>query len=106
MEKIQLTYSTKNIPLPPRNVYKAKLINKVESVIRRMRWKAHFFLNPTTDSSPKQTYGFKTRKCPPQIEELKKFENDLFKMVEDIRFRTVNDQFLNALKRHQQHQDI
>ena len=64
-----------------------------------MRWKAHFFLNPTTDSSPKQTYGFKTRKCPPQIEELKKFENDLFKMVEEIRFRTVNDQFLNNLKR-------
>ena len=33
----------KNIPIPPINAYLKKLIEKVENVIKRMRWKAFFF---------------------------------------------------------------
>ena len=77
---------------------KAKLLTEVEIIIRRMRWKAYFFLHLATDPSPRQTYAFKTRKCPPQVEELKPFENDLFKRVENARFRRINDQFLNTFK--------
>ena len=64
-----------------------------------MRWKAcTLFLNPTADALPKQTYGLKTRKCPPQVEELKPCENDLFSMIENFRFGRVNDQLLNTFK--------
>ena len=45
MEKIYFNYSLKNIPVPSRTSYKLQLIDKIESVIKRMPWKAHFFLN-------------------------------------------------------------
>ena len=44
---VSLNYSTKNIPIPQPNVFKKRLIEKVESVIKRMRWKALFFLKAT-----------------------------------------------------------
>ena len=47
MEKFNIDYSTKNIPLPSKNDYLQRLIEKTELFLRRMRWKAHFFLNPS-----------------------------------------------------------
>ena len=99
----------KNIPIPPRNIFMIRLIDKVESVIKRMRWKAFFFLNPEDanhDSKNDDTlhnpadgkFGFRSRKCPPQIQELKPFEDDMLKMIENIRFRKVTDQFQSKLK--------
>ena len=38
-------YSFINIPTPTKMSYQLALIEKVESVIKRKRWKAHFFLN-------------------------------------------------------------
>ena len=35
-------YSLKNIPIPGKNEYVRLLINKVQAVIRRVRWKAFF----------------------------------------------------------------
>ena len=35
----------KNIPIPLHTSYKLQLIDKIETVIKRMRWKAHFFLD-------------------------------------------------------------
>ena len=43
MEKIYFNYSLKNFPVPSRAPYKLRLIDKIESVIKRMRCKAHFF---------------------------------------------------------------
>jgi len=43
MEKTNLHYSTKNIPIASNCEYTMKLIEKIEAVIRRMRWKAIFF---------------------------------------------------------------
>ena len=45
MGKIYFDYSLKNIPVPSRTSYKLQIIDNIESVIERMRWKAHFFLN-------------------------------------------------------------
>ena len=42
MEKLKFEYSTKNIPLPSEGSYKLQLIEKIEMVIKRMRWKANF----------------------------------------------------------------
>ena len=44
MRQFRLEYSLKNIPIPSRDNYLRNLIEKVESVLKRMRWKAHFFL--------------------------------------------------------------
>ena len=45
MGKIYFNYSLKTTPVPSRISYKIQLIDKIESVIKVMRWKAHFFLS-------------------------------------------------------------
>ena len=43
MEKLQFDYSHKNIPMPTERNDKLQLMEKIELVIKRMRWKAHFY---------------------------------------------------------------
>ena len=86
--------------IPPRNSYLKSLIEKVESVIKRMRWKAFFFdrnEQENNDAINKDNFGFKSRKCPPQNSELDKFEGDILDMVHNIKFRKVNNKFQNKL---------
>ena len=99
MEKINYNYSLKNIPTPSITSYQLKLIEKVESVIKRMRWKAHFFLNgDNTEEIRKETFGFKSRYHPPQPTELEMFENDLLHIINSIKFRNQKNIFQQKLK--------
>ena len=66
-----MNYSEKNIPIPSKEQYKIHLISKVEKFIKRMRWKALQFLEKL-ESTNKETFGFRSRKCPPAVEELTK----------------------------------
>lgn len=99
MNKKTFSYSLKNIPLPSKKSYKLKLIEKVELVIKRMRWKATFFDGKRKDAEQEKTnnFGFKTRKCPPQVAEMILFENDLFNMIKNIKFKTIKSDFLDEL---------
>ena len=45
-----------------------------------------------------ETYGLKSQKTPPLINELAAFENDLIKLVKNIKFRTVYNQLQRTLK--------
>ena len=77
MERTNFTYSLKNIPTPTKKNYHLKLIDKVESVIKRMRWKAAFFLNKTNEDLEKpETFGFKTKNTPQSVPELASFEDE------------------------------
>ena len=42
-------------------------------------------------------FKLKTRKYPPQIQDMKNFENDLLTLIENIQFRNVPNKFLNKL---------
>ena len=42
MERINLNYSLKNIPILIKSSYQLKRIDKIESVIKRMKWKTLF----------------------------------------------------------------
>ena len=53
MERSKFDYSLNNISIPLRNSYQLQLIDKIESVIKRMGWKAHFSL--TVDNMNKET---------------------------------------------------
>ena len=74
MEKLQFDYSYKNIPTPPERNYKLQLIEITKLVIKRMRWKAHFYNEKRnvkeneTQTIPK-TYGLKFLNCPAQVKE-------------------------------------
>ena len=100
MERVSFNYSLKNIPIPPVNAYKKRLVEKVESVVKRMRWKAFYFLkeeNYDDDLPKEEKFGFKTRRCPPQISDMIPFEDDMLKMIEGITFRKSNDNFQKLL---------
>ena len=77
MEKINFNYSLKNIPTPTKASYQLMLMEKFESVIKRMRWTAHFHLKKDTSNIAYANYGFKTRNYPQQCKEMQNFEKDL-----------------------------
>ena len=81
METKQFGYSTKNIPIPPEKEYRKMLIEKTENLCRKMRWKAHFFLNPDIGRRNKECYGFNSTKSPPHISELENFESKMLEMI-------------------------
>ena len=103
MEKFIIGYSTKNIPLPSQNDFLQRLIEKTVQFLRRMRWKAYFFLNRDVSTCSKDTYGFKSTKNPPPVDELKEFEDDMLKMVQSTNFIQVNNPFLTKLKNDTEH---
>ncbi|PFX13102.1 hypothetical protein AWC38_SpisGene22838 [Stylophora pistillata] len=78
--------------------YLQRLIEKTEQFLRRMRWKSPLLSQPDTSSPSKETYGFNSTKNPPPIEELKGFEDDMLKMIQSVKFKQVNNPFLNKLK--------
>ena len=92
MEKLQFDYSYKNIPILSERNYKLQLMEIIEIVIKRMRWKEHFynkkkdFKENETQTIPK-SYGLKSWKCAPQVKELIQFERDLLDMIKALKFQ-------------------
>ena len=99
MEKINLGYSIKNIPIPSERTYLLQLVEKIESVIKCMRWKATFFNeeNSNEERSNVERYGLKSEGCPAQLKELAPFEEDLIQLVKEIKFRRVKNDFQKKL---------
>ena len=90
-KRVTLNYSLKNIPIPPADSYKKKLMERTKSVIKRMRWRAFFYLNNESNEedehNDEECYWLKSHECPPQVEELKPFEDDMMKLIEGATFR-------------------
>ena len=95
MEKLQLHYSKKNIPIPSKRNYKLQLMDKIEQVIKRMRRKAFFYINPSRENM-QQTYGLRTLNCPQKVKEMVLFERDLWDLVNKTVKASRN--FKNQLK--------
>ena len=97
MENLQLHYSKKNIPIPSETSYKLQLMDKIEQMIKRMRWKLFFYINPSSENM-QQTYRLKTLNYAPKIKEMVLFEWDLSDLVNKIKVRRVSSNFQNQLK--------
>ena len=98
MEKSEMKYSLKNIPIPSKKSYQLNLIDKIESSVKRMRWRAFYYLNQQKcDNNIKETFRFKSRKCPPLCSNLITFEKDLSHMVTSLKFSHVKDSFQREL---------
>ena len=100
-----LLFRAKNIPIASERNYKMQLIDKIEAVIKRMRWKAIFFddtiENEENDSENEETFdtfGLKTPITPKQVPELAEFEKDLIDIVRNIKFRKGMNNFQSKLK--------
>ena len=88
MEKLKFDYSMKNIPVTTERSYLLKLIEQIEMVIKRMRWKV-IHCDMKGNRIKTETYELKSQKTPLPINELAAFENDLIELVKNIKFRTV-----------------
>ena len=98
MEKINLGYSTKNIPISSHHQYLECLTNKTGLFIKRLRWKVLYLDKPAKNNLGKtKFFGFKTQKCPLQSIALNDFKHDLYEMVQNIKFRPVRNAFLDQL---------
>ncbi|KAL9976708.1 hypothetical protein ACROYT_G014035 [Oculina patagonica] len=84
------------ISMKTKNKYLKTFIEKTENFICRMRWKAYHFLNKT-ESTANTTYGFKSRKSPPQINELIPFEEDMTNLIQNIKFNDTKCSFQGKL---------
>ena len=54
------------------------------NVLKRMRWKAHFFLKGEKSQEKTNYFGLPSNKTPPTILELKAFEEDVLKIIENF----------------------
>ena len=64
-----------------------------------MRWKAHFYNKDEEKNEVPKNYGLKGLNCPPLIKELSAFENELFNLLNIIKFRKVQSKFQRKLKK-------
>ena len=70
-----------------------------ETFIRRMRWKAFYFLHPDAKPEVSETYGFNSTRAPPTITEMQPFENKMENLIRSIEFRDRKNKFQNELKK-------
>ena len=99
MEPINLGYSLKNIPVANYRTYMKVLIEKVESFIKRIRWKLLFHDKPELAGKGKITYGFKSPNNPEFQKDLAPFENDLHDLVLSVQFEPQRNSFQKQLKK-------
>ena len=62
-----------------------------------MRCKAHFFLNGEKSQENITNFGVSSNKTPPTVLELKPFEEDVLKLVKNIKFRNTKSHFQGTL---------
>ena len=78
METVNFSYSLKNIPITSNNAYFKNMIFKLESFIKRIRWKTFFYeKSENTAETVLDNFGFKSVRTPPKDEQLNTFETDL-----------------------------
>ena len=58
-----------------------------------------FILNPKENLDRKETFGFRSTNNPPQLKELKPFEDDLFNLIYSIKYKPVHNKFQEQLKK-------
>ena len=97
MERFDIDFSKKKIPLPTKREYKIQLIAKVESVIKRIRWRSLEFFNKLSRSEI-ETYGFPSNKYPSTVDELSAFKSDLLMKIKNIEFKKITDVFQSKLQ--------
>ena len=63
-----------------------------------MWWKCLEFLGKLSSNISKESFGFKSLKCPPAVEQMADFELDLMNIIKNLEFRKVSNVFQEQLK--------
>ena len=76
-------------------------MDKVESFLRNIRWKAYFYENPGDDSDQNnKNYVFKSNLTLLPNDHLNEFENAMYDMIKNIEFRSFRNIFQTKLKKY------
>ena len=101
MDKVNFGHSLSYISTRNERTYKLQLIEKMDLFIKKLRWKAIFFINNIMETTEfcasGLAYGLRRNKCAPQLKELMPFEDDLVHLVKGIKFRNVRNNFQRKL---------
>ena len=101
MDKFNLNYSMKNIPIGNEKMVVTRMYGMAAKFINRMRWKAHWFSGEETTENQCDDgaiYRFPSKKSAPKSEHLTPFENDLYDAIKKIKFRKFSNDFQSRLK--------
>ena len=105
-DPIKFNYSMKNIPLCNERQYMSKMYNQVYNFVERLRWRASFFKIQKTEEKKHQEEDknhqrnvFRTRNTPPPDARLADFENALYKLISNNKFKKYNKSLLNTKKK-------
>ena len=93
MERVNFSYSLKSIPIPSKIAYLKNMTFKLESFIKRIRWKAFFYEKSENTPETVVNFGFKSVRTPPENEHLNAFDADLNGIVRNIDFKRVSSEF-------------
>ena len=96
-EKTNFEHSLKNIAIPSQKEYLISFINQTRSLVNRVRWRAFHMLNPT-NRERKKTYGFNTIKPAPIVPELHQFEENMFNLIQKIKFHKAGNDLQTKMK--------
>ena len=80
MQQVNFETSMKNIPLGGKKEYVMQLTKSVRKVVYAMSWAAFIFLN-NIQCEEKETYGFRSQKKMPIVDELEDFKDALVDLV-------------------------
>ena len=100
MEKFNLNYSLKNIPVGGSKVYMTRIYDMAAKFINRMRWCAYWYTNDATNTvqdNDEDLYKFPSRNSAPHSDHLAPFEGDLYDAIRKIKFRRVSNGFQKRL---------
>ena len=87
--------------MPSKSKYLKYIVERVESFVRRLRWKAYHFCKEYREngSGHCKNVGFQTVATPPQNEDVNVFENDMYDMIRNIEFTNIRNEFLDHLNK-------
>ena len=103
MDKFNLNYSLKNIPVGSKQIYYTRLYDMASKFINRLRWKAYHFrddntFDDETDSKEDDHLRqFPVRYSAPPCDDLARFEDDFFDALKSIKFRRQSNAFQDRL---------
>ena len=99
MEKLDVGYSLKNFPIPYNEPYIIKLIEKIESVEKRTRRRAHILLQEKHESDiQREGFEFKSTNTPLQYKHIEAFEKEFLDMILNIKFQSVKNTIQKKLE--------
>ena len=88
----------KNIIIPNKKEYLMQLTHSLGTFVNNLRWRAEIYLRPKPYHNSKENYGFKSLKNAGPVPELKEFEDKLYDLTKNIKFKEVPNSFQKKLK--------